>query len=77
MPLASAGPSVLVLSNGSGSILLDVRVGRGALQSGILGLGSPDLRTVPSGQNLYALVLIHTTAVTAPEHQAKIPLPVL
>lgn len=51
--------------------------GKGSCTEWDMGLGSLDLRTIPSGQNLYALVLIHTTAVTAPHHRAKILLPVL
>lgn len=39
VPLASEGPFGLVLASGRGSILLDVRVGRGAVQSGIWGWG--------------------------------------
>lgn len=71
MPLASAEPFVLVLANVSGAILLDVRVGRGALQSGIWGWGP-----LTSGPEPLC-PLIHTTAVTAPEHWAEILLPVL
>lgn len=83
LPLASAGPFVLLLANTGGADVLKERVQKGAVHSEVWDWGPREPNTTPMAElpteraSGLSLVPIHSSVVPALEHQKKILLPIL